>query len=151
MNPVSYDLDGMAQVRWTGLETMAKPKILCVDDDEVVLLAAQAVLGNRYDIQIANNGETGLELMESYRPDWVVVDYQMPGMDGARFMLSAKMMGLKAGFILLTGLQVGKLDWEGLSPLGLKGHLKKPLEVERLIEIIEGQKSPWGAPRKDNP
>jgi CheY-like chemotaxis protein len=84
--------------------------------------------------------------MESYKPDWVVVDYRMPGMDGARFMLAAKMMGLRAGFILLSGLNVGKLDWESLSPLGLKGHLHKPLVAERLIEIIEGRVRPGGSP-----
>ncbi len=118
---------------------MDKPKILCVDDDETVLLYTQALLGSRCEVAIATTGAAGLELMASFRPDWVVVDYQMPEMDGAQFMLAAKQMGLTAGFILLTGLSVGRLDWEGLSPLGLKGHLKKPLNADKLMEIVEGK------------
>ncbi len=114
-------------------------KILCVDDDEIVLLAAQAVLGKHFEVQVAANGAAGLEALASFRPDWVVVDYQMPEMDGARFMLEAKQMGLKASFVLLTGLSVGRLDWEGLSPLGLKGHLKKPLDPDKLMDIIHGR------------
>lgn len=54
-------------------------------------------------------------------------------------MLQAKLAGLKANFILLTGLNVGRLDWEGLKPLGLKGHLRKPLAAEMLLEILEGR------------
>ena len=118
---------------------MTKPKILCVDDDEVGLLASQAILADRYDVFIATNGARGLELLVSERPDWVLVDFQMPGMDGANFMLQAKLAGLKANFILLTGLNVGRLDWEGLKPLGLKGHLRKPLAAEMLLEILEGR------------
>lgn len=118
---------------------MDKRKILCVDDDETVLLYTQALLGTRFDVEVATNGPTGLRLMTETRPDWVVVDYQMPGMDGANFMLSAKMLGLSAEFILLTGLNAGKVDWEGLRPLGLKGHLKKPLEADRLVALIEGR------------
>ncbi|MDQ3000161.1 MAG: response regulator [Fibrobacterota bacterium] len=118
---------------------MEKPKLLCIDDDETVLLYTQALLSARYEIFITTSGDTGLELLASVRPDWVLVDYQMPEMDGARFMLSALQLGLKSSFILLTGLSVGRLDWEGLSPLGLKGHLKKPLDPVKLIEIIEGR------------
>jgi DNA-binding response OmpR family regulator len=75
---------------------------------------------------------------EFIRNPWVVVDYQMPNMDGARFMLKARQSGHRAKFILLTGLDVGRLDWEGLNPLGLVGHLHKPLDAGRLVEMLEG-------------
>lgn len=117
----------------------AKPRILCVDDDETVLLYTQILLGARFDVSIAASGAAGLDLMATLRPDWVVVDYQMPGMDGPMFMKAARASGLNADFILLTGLEAGELDWEGLSPLGLKGHMKKPLEPDRLAAIIEGR------------
>ena len=116
-----------------------KPKVLCVDDDQTVLLYTQVLLGARFDISIAESGPAGLVQMASLRPDWVVVDYQMPGMDGPGFLRAAKAAGLHAQFILLTGLSAGNLDWEGLSPLGLKGHLSKPLDGDRLAGIIAGR------------
>lgn len=126
------------KARNAGIGAVSVAKILCVDDDEVVLLGAQALLGNRFEIFTATSGAAGLELMDSIRPEWVVVDYQMPIMDGARFMLQARQSGHRAKFILLTGLDVGRLDWEGLNPLGLVGHLRKPLDAGRLLEMLEG-------------
>lgn len=112
-------------------------KILCVDDDEIVLLASQAILGKHYTTKLARNGVEGLEALKLFQPDWVIVDYNMPMMDGARFMLEARLLGIQASFILLTELNVGELDWEGLSPLGLKGFLRKPFDLDKLLDIIE--------------
>ncbi len=122
-----------------GNEPPEKLRVLCIDDDEIVLFAAQALLGKRFEVRIARSGAEGLAELNSFKPDWVVVDYQMPEMDGARFMLEARSLGQNCSYILLTGVRVGLLDWEGLSPLGLKGFLKKPLDVNELIPIIEGK------------
>ncbi len=114
-----------------------KLKILCVDDDEIVLLASQAILGKRFSTQVARSGSEGLNALRIFHPDWVIVDFHMPDMDGARFMLSALQCGIRTSFVLLTELEVGDLDWEGLSPLGMKGYLRKPIDIDKLMDIIE--------------
>lgn len=124
-----------------------KLKILCVDDDEIITAYVEALLGKRYDVRTANSAAEGLGILAGQDVDWVMVDYQMPDMNGALFMMSARQTGKRPSFILLTGLGVGQLDWEGLAPLGLRGSLKKPLDPDLLLDIIEGA----GWKERENP
>ena len=60
-----------------------KRKILIIDDEEVVLDSCTQILGGGdHELETANNGALGLELVESYRPDLVFVDLKMPGISG---------------------------------------------------------------------
>ena len=112
--------------------------VLCVDDDPTTTAYIEALLGSRYRIRTANSAAAGLEILAAEPIDWVIVDYQMPDMNGALFMLSARQTGKRPGFVLLTGMGVGQLDWEGLRPLGLRGSLTKPLDHDLLLDILEG-------------
>lgn len=62
---------------------MIKKKILIVDDEEDTLLVLEKQLTIAgYSVITANNGELALLLSKSQRPDLIVLDVQMPGMDG---------------------------------------------------------------------
>src|SRR5690606_38841933 len=60
-------------------------KLIIVDDDELVCRSLQIILGKEQDIEIidiAGNGEEALELCQNIVPDVVLMDIQMPVMDG---------------------------------------------------------------------
>lgn len=61
---------------------MAKRKILVVDDDDAVLDFMQAKLGARYAIVGTTEPEQVLGLARSERPQLILCDIEMPGMDG---------------------------------------------------------------------
>lgn len=63
---------------------MGPPKtILCVDDDRpILMLYAQELREEGYDVILADNARTALDLQKEKRPDLVVLDIRMPGMDG---------------------------------------------------------------------
>ncbi len=61
---------------------MTKRKILVVDDDEAVLDYLQAKLGQRYDLVSTIAPEKVLGLARNERPDLILCDIDMPGMDG---------------------------------------------------------------------
>ncbi len=62
---------------------MAKKRLLLVDDDPLFLKAITRMLkDNGYDVRSAQNGKQGLELLDEFNPDLVVLDAVMPVMDG---------------------------------------------------------------------
>jgi CheY-like chemotaxis protein len=61
---------------------MAKHKILVVDDDEAVLDFMQAKLGARFEIVSTTESEKVLGLASAERPQLILCDIEMPGMDG---------------------------------------------------------------------
>src|ERR1700757_4108390 len=63
---------------------MAEHKhILVVDDESQITRVLRTTLSSHgYDIRVANDGETALEIMKDWTPDLVITDLSMPNMDG---------------------------------------------------------------------
>ena len=61
---------------------MTKRKIMVVDDDEAVLDFLRAKLGARYELLVVSEAEQVLRLARERRPDLILCDIDMPGMDG---------------------------------------------------------------------
>ena len=63
-----------------------KNVILVVDDDKTNLSLAQRILGPQYRIAAAGSGEAALKYLETHRPDLILLDINMPEMDGFEVM-----------------------------------------------------------------
>jgi len=60
-----------------------RPLIMAVDDEEVILKLLQVNLtADGYDVITTTDGSSALELLEEYKPDLVLLDIMMPGLDG---------------------------------------------------------------------
>jgi two-component system, OmpR family, KDP operon response regulator KdpE len=58
-------------------------KILVVDDESQITRVLRTSLSSHaYDVRVANDGETALEIMKDWTPDLVITDLSMPNMDG---------------------------------------------------------------------
>jgi two-component system, OmpR family, KDP operon response regulator KdpE len=58
-------------------------RILVVDDEtQITRVLRTALSGHAYDVRVANDGETALEIMKDWTPDLVITDLSMPNMDG---------------------------------------------------------------------
>ena len=81
--------------------------ILVVDDDEDLRILARKALGRAgHEVIEADNGEEGLRLVESRKPNLVLLDLNMPGMDGFEVLkaLRASEAGKSLPVIVLTAL-----------------------------------------------
>lgn len=68
-----------------------KKKILVVDDEEHIHLLYQEELAEEgYDVRSVLSGEEALKLFDSYAPDLVILDINMPGMDGIEVLRQMK-------------------------------------------------------------
>ena len=64
------------------MQDLSQRTILLVDDAEENLDILVAVLGDVADLTVATDGESALEILQQETPDLIVLDIEMPGMDG---------------------------------------------------------------------
>ena len=83
---------------------MGKRKILVIDDEVDMLSTCKKFLvRGGYDVSVADRGEAGLEVLETDRPDLVITDLKMPGIDGMEVLRQVKKRLPEAIVIVFTG------------------------------------------------
>jgi len=86
------------------MDSQARTKVLCVDDERAVLDGLSLHLRRRYDVLTAESGAEGLQVLEREPTVAVVMsDMRMPGMDGAAFLTRARQLRPDTVRMLLTG------------------------------------------------
>ena len=121
----------------SGTAEAHRPRILCVDDDRLVLEGLEVHLGWDYELSLATSGEKGLEFIRNNDPYAVIIsDMRMPGMDGAEFLSRVHRESPDSTRMLLTG----QADMEATIAAVNKGHifrfLHKPCPPDVLLPSI---------------
>ncbi len=113
-------------------------KILCVDDEINILLSCQRSLRKKFQIEIALDGEKGLEAVASRGPYAVIVsDMRMPGMDGIQFLTRVKEMAPDSVRMMLTGVADQHTAIEAVNEGNIFRFLSKPCSLENLAKTLE--------------
>ena len=114
-----------------------KIKLLMVDDEVKFLesISKRLVLKN-FDVTTAVNGKEAIESAEKGFFDVAVVDFQMPGMDGAQVLRTLKEKHKYLEIIMLTGHATVDSAVE-CTKLGAFKYLEKPYDFENLVETIQ--------------
>lgn len=132
--------------RLTPAAGTGKPLLLIVDDNKDILYYLQALLENSYVIEIAFNGNEGMELALELIPDVIISDVLMPDKDGYELCAELKkdMRTSHIPVILLTAKTESTSRIEGLRK-GADAYLAKPfdeLELKVLLEnLLNNRKS----------
>lgn len=117
-------------------------RVMIVDDEPLILAGIASLLDwKEYGCEIsgkAANGQQALKLMEEQKPDIVITDIKMPGMDGIGFMQAVKERGWDdVIFILLTNLEEFSLARQALSLGAVEYLVKMELTEERLADSLK--------------
>jgi DNA-binding NtrC family response regulator len=120
-----------------GMSNEYKIKLLLVDDEVKFLqsIAKRLALKN-FDVTPATTGKEAIESAENGLFDVAVVDFQMPGMDGAQVLKILKEKHRYLEIIMLTGHASIDSAVE-CTKLGAFKYLEKPYEFENLVEVIK--------------
>jgi CheY-like chemotaxis protein len=85
-------------------DTTARPTLLWIDDFEPGLALYRAMFENiGFRVFTASSGEAGVKLAAQNRPDVVITDYEMPGMDGEAVAIAIKAMNSATPVVLFSG------------------------------------------------
>lgn len=115
----------------------ARKKIMIVDDSPLVLRNMKAMLEEKYNIFLSPSGEKALELIPKKCPDLVLLDYEMPGMDGKEVfekMLNDGYMQTIPVIFLTSVAQ--KEQVYGVLKSMPAGYILKPADRNRVLDEI---------------
>lgn len=119
-------------------QAQAQKTILLVDDDAVMIRTLREGLSTSYKVLPANSGANALKILERAKPDLILLDYEMPEMNGPQVLetLRSKDETAKIPVMFLTAKSdAGSLDRiEALKP---EGHMLKTLPLREIKGIIQ--------------
>jgi two-component system, cell cycle response regulator DivK len=117
---------------------MAQGEILIVDDNLLNLKLIRVLLtAEGYSVRTATDAEEALALLESITPDLILMDVQLPGMDGLELTRRLKSDPAR-GHIVIIALTAYAMkgDEEKARTAGADGYLTKPVDTRALPDVI---------------
>jgi len=117
-----------------------KAVVLAVDDTPENLDVVKGALGGDYLIKAAINGLIALKIAEKVPPDLILLDIQMPGMDGFEVMnrLQAMEATCRIPVIFLTGESDPGIKQRAYE-MGARGFVTKPIDGANLKNRVAGE------------
>lgn len=113
-------------------------KVLAIDDQQLILLSVEKRLTELgYQVEIANSGQTGIDLYESFQPDLVLVDINMPDMSGLQVVKHIRFIkDSKTPILVMSGNTDESVIMDGFT-LGIDDYMKKPVSLDEMAARIK--------------
>jgi CheY-like chemotaxis protein len=117
---------------------MAGEEILIVDDNAANLKLARVLLvGEGYRVRTAMNAEEALASVEQERPDLILMDIQLPGMDGLALTRHLKTNPATRGVVIIALTAYAMIGDEAKAiDAGCDGYISKPIDTRRLPAVV---------------
>ena len=121
------------------------PSLLLIEDDDAIRTALELSLTRQgHRVATAATGEDGLKLLREQRPDLIVLDVMLPGIDG--FEVCRRIRRTDQLPIILLTARSDDIDIVVGLESGADDYVKKPFELPDLIAIVKSLKDdPTGA------
>jgi CheY-like chemotaxis protein len=117
---------------------MPKPRIVAIDDEvEFIDMLKNYFEPRGYDIEVAVRGAKGIELVKDTKPDVVLIDLKMPGIDGDEVLTLLRSMKPAPKIIFVTAYDDGGKTKARLLKMGAYAYFDKPIpSLKDLEEVI---------------
>ena len=113
-------------------------KLLIVDDEQIERDGMKAILERAFpdlNIEQANNGSKAIEMAKNFAPDLILMDIQMPGINGLEAVEHISKDHPQIKFIMVTAYDTFQYVQTALK-LGAKDYILKPSKVSEIRETI---------------
>ncbi len=120
-------------------------KVLIVDDEPDFCDALRDILRSKgFEVAIALSGEEALPAYMQEKPDVVLLDIQMPGMDGLETLRELKVLDQGANVIMVTAIEDDEIVKRATAE-GALDYITKPVDHDYLALAIMTKTGPWGS------
>ena len=116
---------------------MEKPRVLIIDDEASIRSILSTLLKkNGYHVQVADSGESGLDVYAQFKPAVILLDLKMPGIDGMEVMeVLDRRLNADSKTIIMTAHGEVRSAVEAMKK-GAFDYLEKPFDNDELLAII---------------
>lgn len=115
---------------------MGRPKILVVDDDHSVSTVVKIILDDAYDVTVANSAIRALRYLSECKADLVILDINMPGVDGIDALGEIKKRHPDTVVIMLSSC-ASMENINKAASFGAYGFISKPFDLDSLRNYID--------------
>jgi CheY-like chemotaxis protein len=117
---------------------MALEPILIVDDNPQNLKLARVILAAEgYEVKTAVDAEDALKILDAFTPRLILMDLQLPGMDGLELTRLIKAdAGRRETIIIALTAYAMKGDEERAFAAGCDGYMSKPIDIDALSRVV---------------
>lgn len=126
------------RIREVELAANRRKRILVIDDDVTMLKTIRLYLEEHYEVACAPSGPVALKFLENKESDLVLLDYEMPNMDGSEVLhkIRENVKTAHLPVFFMTGVSDADKIRKVLA-MNPQGYLLKPVEREKLLKTIE--------------
>jgi len=116
---------------------MDKLHILIVDDEQGIRLLVKEILGHKYRVLEAGNGQEAIDMANKHKPDLILMDILMPNVNGydACSTIKTNPATKRIPVVMVTGIGY-ELNKKLAKSVGADGYLTKPFLEEELLDTI---------------
>lgn len=112
-------------------------KLLIVDDEVEICEFLKSFFEDRdYKVEVAHDGTQAFEQVSLFQPEVVLLDIQMPGMDGLQTLKKIKDAYPRVKIIMVTAVETQEKIEEAMR-LGADNYITKPLSLEYLEKDVQ--------------
>jgi CheY-like chemotaxis protein len=117
---------------------MAFEPILIVDDNPQNLKLAKVILcAEGYDVKTATDAESAMGILASFAPRLILMDVQLPGMDGLELTRQLKADPTRRSIVIIAVTSYAmKGDDQKAFAAGCDGYLSKPIDIDALPRVV---------------
>ena len=114
------------------------PRILIVDDNaDNRDVLARRLRRNGFEVVMAGSGQEGIDRADNGKPDLILMDMNMPELDGWEATTKIRQAGISVPVIALTAHAMDG-DRDRAIEAGCSEYHTKPIAMDKLLELIEG-------------
>jgi DNA-binding NtrC family response regulator len=112
-----------------------KKSVLVVDDEEIIRSFLSEVLGDKYDVSLASDGDEAIEQIKKRRFDLIITDLKMPRVPGEEVVKFVQQQDPTSRVIVISGFSSLYTVSQSINS-GACAFLSKPFSIKELMETV---------------